>query len=196
VKPYPISLSHGSRLTSDVRLSSSRRRSSSLPSGSRCLSRGLPSSCHPPLLHLWGADGNSSSPDELRPARSGKGYMLSENLLQDNANTAPKAGERKHLALWRRLVPKPRHSIAWGTARHLRHHGDRLSKARVACLHGDKEKSLLLCSWTEASLRTVRLRAVSAAQEDGGGGDGSFQKRHQTPLQLDEVVRCSPPHDE
>ncbi|SRR6266699_922958 len=140
----------------------------------------------------------------------------------------------------------------------MQHHGDRLSKARVACLHGDKEKSLLLCSWTEASLSTVRLGAVSptgcatsctcgsrsftgsfnaracdwlgirnisacckqesqegcfqarflmsssslripwvsAAQEDGRGGDGSFQKRQQTPVQLDEVVRCSPPHDE
>ncbi len=78
----------------------------------------------------------------------------------------------------------------------MQHHGDRLSKARVACLHGDKEKSLLLCSWTQASLSTVRLGAVSAAQEDGRGGDGSFQKRHHTPVQLDEVVRCSPPHDE
>jgi hypothetical protein len=157
VKPYPISLSHGSRLTSYVRLSSSRRRSSSLPSGSRCLSRCLPSSCHPPLLHLWCADGNSSTPDELRPARSGKRCMLEDDLLQDDADTAPKAGERKHLALWRRLVPKPRHHLAWGTARDMRHYGGRLSKARVACLHGDKEESLLLGSWTKASLRTVRL---------------------------------------
>ncbi len=78
----------------------------------------------------------------------------------------------------------------------MQHNGDRLSKARVACLHGDKEKSLLLCSWTEASLSTVRLGAVSAAQEDGRGGDGSFQKRQHTPVQLDEVVRCSPRHDE
>jgi len=71
--------------------------------------------------------------------------MLSENLLQDDADTAPKAGERKHLALWRRLVPSEGHYTAWGTARHMRHNGGRLSKARVASLHGDKVESLLLC---------------------------------------------------
>jgi hypothetical protein len=71
--------------------------------------------------------------------------MLSENLLQDDADTAPKAGVREHLALWRRPVPSQGHHIAWDTARHMRHHGSRLSKALVASLHGDQEESLLLC---------------------------------------------------
>jgi hypothetical protein len=71
--------------------------------------------------------------------------MLSENLLQEDAVTAPKAGEREHLALWRRLVPSQGHYIACGTARHMRHHGGSLSKALVASLHGDQVESLLLC---------------------------------------------------
>jgi hypothetical protein len=117
-----------------------------------------------------------------------------KHRLEEEAITALKAVAREHSARWTCSPFEGDQAVGLTLLPLLQAHQGRSSQLTVAPLHGQKEKSLLLC-WTESSVWSATLLAVHAASEHEGGGDGSFHRRHHTQLPLFEVVRCSPQRD-